>query len=142
MHGESKETPGGRGNYFCFHRVACDDSEKLTVGTWKWPRDQVWMTVFRQACFAVSRIGGDRSHRTFLVSAFEWKFAANGPMTEVADAEPVMRGLPRPALDKNRAVLILRHDSVLSTLQQSNPRFYGCQFKLRHYVKTQLIDFP
>ena len=38
-----------------------------------------WMAVFRQAGFPDSRIEGDRSHRTFLVSAFEWKFPVNGP---------------------------------------------------------------
>jgi hypothetical protein len=40
-------------------------------------------------------------------------------MAEVTDAEPVMTGLPGPALDKNCVGFVFRHDSVLSMLQQS-----------------------
>jgi hypothetical protein len=61
------------------------------------------------------------------------------PMAEVTDAEPVMGGLPRPALDKNGAVFVFRHDSMLSTLQQSQSRFYGCRLKTENLSSQQPV---
>ena len=46
-----------------------------------------------------------------------------GPMAEVTDVEPVMKGLPGSALDKNGAGFVFRHDGMRSTLQQSQSRF-------------------